>query len=778
MTLSIPFQLFRKEFRQLLPLLVSLVMLCIVLHVSLSVAANRGLAQSMRVLLFLGLPALFSVGAGPTLIGTEKESRTLTWLACLPIGRHRLIIGKLLTAHVGWLIAWLLSCLIYAIAESARDGRFEDLNGVISSSSLGLITWIMHSWYVLLVGLVLAWYCESVLLSLLLLIPLSSVPSVFVNLLPPSLHAVGEALTYCTLILVAVALSYQAGVWYLKAKPDSRSWSYRISRTQWHSRYAAFDLSPLAALMWQHVRQNWLLFSLIGVLIVACPWFCTDSHSPHYRPEIVELCFFAAALPASLLGLSSCYSDNYRRQVLFLVQRGVRPVRVWFSRHFVNLSLLACLLMLVLIARCITTVWKENASWHAAVSLELPTVIGPLSLLLLGVYAISAWLSQLIPSRLLSLLIIPIVSVTIGLAVLESVNRQLHFGLLFWFAVGGLLLISAYQSRRWSYQEFDRRYWIRHLVAMATFMAVLAGVNVTSSTFSALVFHGQQFPADILSTHQEIGAYREQLSAVGVRPRMENVAGLQLRTEDGDALDVASQIEVARAQLSKSTIPMAMSPDDYLLLVSHGTLARSQYVFFEDTARRQTAKNNYAAILPFASDLVVQLRESTPWYYQNWLEEIEIWLTFELRQPICRELLTREQRKLICQRLADSKQRDDARRRILALYDSQAFSSVGRLDVPFCTQRLTCLYWKLLETPAEQLNAKREKIYELTVYPPAYGQGDLGRFFVADNVDQYLFPLKQKWVWGGFVGNHWRAGWEQQAKELYAEFSSYEMEVR
>jgi hypothetical protein len=105
-----------KETRQLLPLLLILVGVCVVLIVCWSEFFSvRRIGNQVQYIPLI-LPALFAVGAAAVLVGQEKEQRTLGWLASLPIPPSRLIVVKFAAAIGGltlmWLLCWTLMFLI------------------------------------------------------------------------------------------------------------------------------------------------------------------------------------------------------------------------------------------------------------------------------------------------------------------------------------------------------------------------------------------------------------------------------------------------------------------------------------------------------------------------------------------------------------------------------------------------------------------------------------------------------------------------------------------
>ena len=112
-----------KEFRQLWPLIVMLAVIGLLFQV-LVLISDPSSTNLLRNLLFLGLPGLFAAGVGALLVGQERDSRTLHWMASLPILRQDIIRVKYFAAIVSLASVWIISFALYVVSNSvSRIGQ-------------------------------------------------------------------------------------------------------------------------------------------------------------------------------------------------------------------------------------------------------------------------------------------------------------------------------------------------------------------------------------------------------------------------------------------------------------------------------------------------------------------------------------------------------------------------------------------------------------------------------------------------------------------------------
>ncbi|MEO1526692.1 MAG: hypothetical protein AAFX06_14750 [Planctomycetota bacterium] len=174
-----------KEIRQLLPLAVLLlVVACLIIVLNAIVSSLLGsrrfaLPDEMLMLVF---PGLFATGAGPLLVGQERASRTLDWLALLPISSKRLITTKLLVGLSGLGVMWIAAAVMITFFSGTRGWHFGGPN-LYSGSLFSYPVWIAHSVFVLVAGFFVSWKIRSQFYSLVALVPIAFAPLVCTSVL-------------------------------------------------------------------------------------------------------------------------------------------------------------------------------------------------------------------------------------------------------------------------------------------------------------------------------------------------------------------------------------------------------------------------------------------------------------------------------------------------------------------------------------------------------------------------------------------------------------------
>ena len=84
-----------KEFKQILPLVITLVGIGILLQL-LGLLTAKYSPENFHGAIFVLIPSLLAVGIGPMLVSQEKELRTLSWIGSLPIQRKTIVLSKVI----------------------------------------------------------------------------------------------------------------------------------------------------------------------------------------------------------------------------------------------------------------------------------------------------------------------------------------------------------------------------------------------------------------------------------------------------------------------------------------------------------------------------------------------------------------------------------------------------------------------------------------------------------------------------------------------------------
>ena len=108
----------------------------------------------------------------------------------------------------------------------------------------------------------------------------------------------------------------------------------------------------------------------------------------------------------SWLGVLVFAGDGNSRRLRFLADRGVSPAKVWLARQLVGLSIVATATLVYALAQAIT-IWQSD-------HFPMPSV-AMYGLVLLAIYSVSQWVSQLLSMLGMSTVLAPGVGIDCSL---------------------------------------------------------------------------------------------------------------------------------------------------------------------------------------------------------------------------------------------------------------------------------------------------------------------------------------------------------------------------
>ena len=456
-------QLVWKEARQLVPLIAMLVLISIGLNCLSFMIRQSDSSSSLRMVALLGLPTLFAAGVGAMLVGQERETRTLQWMASLPVPGSLQAWIKLLVGALGLITMWGISVSLFAGSAYAVQGNFN-MNG----SGTELPFYLLHSVFLLVAGLACAWFFHNTLVGLLGLVAVT----VFITLVDSWIADVfGSAsdgirlmvqVAFCAVALVALRVaSYRA----------YRPQRVVRSRRQANETMSYFDqsfgyaniLTPRHALLWQFSKQNrWTLlaitalFALGGILLGYNSLFDYGIRDGNDANPVALGCFLIACCG---LGVIVFQGDSLHQRVRFLADRGVSPGMVWFSRHAIPFSLLMTFTIITAAIGFYSIVGTHDSSQDRRV----------MQFALLGVaayawviYAVSQWASQTLRSAIVSTIVCPIVAV-VPFAYGAFVVSECETPIVLLLASCVIPFIATYRTtQQWMELRVTKRFWIEH----------------------------------------------------------------------------------------------------------------------------------------------------------------------------------------------------------------------------------------------------------------------------------------------------------------------------
>jgi ABC-type transport system involved in multi-copper enzyme maturation permease subunit len=610
-TLSLK-HLWWKDIRQLLPLIAILVLIGSGLHLffALLFAMDRNLGHGSRaflhVMVGLGMPALFAVGAGALIVGQEREQRTLDWLRSLPIRTSDILLTKLAIGLLGLLTIWLLSFLL---ASSAF--LLQNLSYVNSASNdIQILPVVVNSFFLLAVGFTTAWLVRSAFISLLLVVPLAVLPmlatfthdsltfhsSSFYRT-NPSLLFITYSVLFCVVFTVWAWRQGERVLGVDVVKPSrsgllSAQSAARAAKLE--SIQAVTGVYP--ALLWQFARQNAIIIlGLTGLLITTL--LVLSFAMPNDR--VVIPASIGAILATSWLGQLVFHSDSIDRRHLFLASRGVPVWQVWLSRQMIPLAILSGAATLVLLFA------------------RLPIQAWALTVGMLVLYAASQFLCQFLRSPILGVIVSPLFGCFCAAYLLFGSTAT-------WLVLSTLVLFAGtyWQTRSWMDGRVSWRVAIHYLGWL------LLALSLPLAPWLTVLTNLQPLPRQEYQRLEELSRQ----------------ANADLRSPPGLALDVDPSKSTMQLVFDRfQAMPMGL-PDDPLLNSLPSELLRrrlrvEQAEQVANTAPPAGLLTEYHLAVDVAAESARRLRMATTLSHQVTADKLEIAILEELRQPQSAERL-------------------------------------------------------------------------------------------------------------------------------------------
>lgn len=625
-----------KELRQLWPLGACSVLIGIfffVLYQFNSAELDRPIVLRM---LIVGMPGLFAVGVGAMLVGQEKDQRTILWLSSLPVAKRDLVRIKLIASLFSLIVLWIISLLLASVFSGGEHWSAGDRLG--ESTLVDNVALSLHTFYLMLAGLALAWRFRSAFTALLCLVPAAFAPFVLAAALQQliaSTAARSDGALSSTFVVVAQLIciavvtpwGWRNAMRALEASNDGRG---RVSTVK---RLGALTLphSPASALLWQFAKQNTVALRAIVGLFAVAAFLAAVSKVDPYRHSSDQVFFgsgsaalaaFLVVLAISWLGALAFQSDMLQRRIRFLSDRGVSPVMTWLSRQAIPVCLVGIGLIVTLLLA--TRSLAASLGPNHGLTVELFQVILVATLFgALPIYTVSQWVGQLFTSPIIATITAPAIS--FGLATyLTFAASTIGTSFIILGVVAVLPLITTFVlTRRWMDCRFSLSYWLVHTATLVLFLLlpalplIYAGAtrpSISAATKQALAKELEtsrnswnvnpqvlslQLP-DLRNEEEElvpaVGAGMssdEDAQALGATPA-EMGASLEDTTEQTAALTtVASADDPKSAEMSESGVSMSSIGNESTksLKLEDLTIAQRKAYVFEILARHANSSD-------------------------------------------------------------------------------------------------------------------------------------------------------------------------------------------
>ncbi len=671
-----------KESRQLLPLLLILITVCLLLIVCWSgfFDSRRDAAVQIRYLPLI-LPSLFAVGAAAVLVGQEREQRTLGFLTSLPIPPSLLIRAKFAVAIVGLAVMWLLCWVLNILAGfSDTSHHYAWPPQAANSNAAGICLLHLHSVFILMCGFFTAWTFKNTFASLIAVVPLALVPFSVrggwyalreqiwgYRFIGPTGSTVTTMIVTIPAIAIVGWLGYRAAWRSLAPAEPPRTTTPAPARWLEGWRSGASIPVPetpyrfsLSSLVWQSVHHNRLILAgLVTMIGMGFVGLLVRSYSGIDQPEKVAVILFASAsaLGVCWLGVFAFTGDGGVRRLQFLAERGVSPTKVLTGRHLVGLSILSSLLMLY------TWCSYQLPDGENDTSLILPSAAA-VAIVVWVLYSVSQWTSQLVPMLATSAILAPVLSFFavywLGFAAVE-LDAPL------WLIVltGSLPMIATWLMMR-RFMDGSRRWPIWLTGAITVFLFGFLPVIPLAVDIARIPTMPAEVRASLLAEAKQLSrdrVVRLPVSLIDTRlsidPEIEfDAAWEQLESQSFHPID---RLLIPR---SDSRSPTHLSIDQNVVNFAL-SIATYEKVRFLSSPSDESAVDSLAEWITTLTTLARGLRASRALEDQGSADKIEIWLTQTLASPPVRALRDREFYLSAVDLISDASARSAARRRSL-----------------------------------------------------------------------------------------------------------------
>lgn len=647
--------LFKKELRQLMPLTIAVtsLSLLVVLMVELVPPALKSNVITSGYLLLL-MPSLFAVGAGAMSIGQEKETRTLNWLASLPLVPQTLIRTKAAAAVLILGCLWAIVFALNYLADRLHLPLQFQPNDDHPLKSQWAWHWVLHSTYLLCCGYLAAWRMQSAMAGLVLVPPLALIPTMvrFTSayaLNPghawdsaqydPSWHA--SVISVVTCIIAATLLMRRFALDSLSpamSKVSPNPYAAVAIPSDPRRRTTSSVPGPATALLWHFFRQNqWLYLSLLAACsLLAIISIATDDPDPQ-KPVFTVRTFtiIAVYVATSWMGVMVFQGDRARDRIRFLADRGVSPKLTWAIRHLLPLAFIALM------------TWCYVVFLHVQLSSDdfsqvLPVWIVLGSLLLF--YAYGQWFSQIAGNGVVSAIGAPVLGFVSTLFVVYSVGQVTVPYWTLSFALISPLLATFLMMQRWMDGRRQWPFWATHLGLIS--LAVLVPVG----WFTTMVSQVQGMPISIRKEFESstlVASVSRSPVYVSLIPTRESdewyVGGsnTEPRNEPSEqASDLQSRIDILKRltdQTNSDGSSISIDKEHLSIVMGEIELAKS---------RLRTDANDQAALKLFQQNFellnltAIGLRQATELIQQDHADAAEILLLAYMSQDATKQWLT------------------------------------------------------------------------------------------------------------------------------------------
>lgn len=624
-----------KELLQLAPLLTAVVGVSAVLGLmqwySPIHEAILERYQGRTEFIVLMLPLLFCVGAGPVMVGMERETRTLRWLQMMPISPRRIIATKAAVALAVFSILWVAAMLMTSWLGVDRpiSTRLSVSDANVDLNGVHWTVWWSRCIAILAASFFTAWKIRNPFGSLVALIGFLCVPSVIVWLLSAAgifeaerVHwneiTVTLVFVWGTTLCLAWA-AYRAGLGVMLPQNfDRQTMPNPITAIAklFSGQYSLEFHSPLAALTWQSARSMaavWCI--LVGLLLLTLVTdIYTRSTNAPWKSVYTTLAVSGAI--ASWIGVSVFQFSGSARSLRRISLIGHAPWRVYLARHLIPASILCTA---IAVYTLMATAAGGVVNQGMGVFEPLPSLL-QVTLAVGLIYCISQWISQCISVAAIAYFAAPLISLPIAaLLVLSTFFQSTPRIILFMVCP---LVMTGWMMRKYLSVSLS----VARKVFSAVVICGLFVLSIRTSSSDSLDLSRAEWARATTANGDWKDPEWSSYPLITSKWLRSDQAGVADST-DSDAFSVASSGDDSQVSLlfqngdkadGNPERPLSMDTDSAAILFSRLMLERNIY--------RSEGRNEFLESVRWTGHLVNGLRQSTRWLDQEIADRLELWL--------------------------------------------------------------------------------------------------------------------------------------------------------
>jgi len=700
-----------KEYRQLLPLIVMLAAIGMVMQLLFLLSTTPTYLSHPRHFVLVGLPGLFAAGVGALLVGQERDTRTLFWMASLPILRKDIIYIKFLAGAVGLLAVWLISFLLFLFSYVVSDGRFSFLPEL----DVGYSFW--YSVFLLVVGFATAWSFRSTFVGLLALVGIAMAFTVVSNVfLAPLTKDIYSTVAMILCIAAAVWLGWGAAQRALAPITPSRLTLQAFAGSSYFDR-AIVDRrriqSPWSALVWQFAVQNRaMLIGLVSLVVlpIAISFLALETR---YSPAdmirestslILGPSLMIMFVAISWIGVVTFQGDNVNQRIRFLSDRGISPKVVWMTRQILPLGLMVLVVLFAMIFAVAWTFMTQKTSFI----FDVGSFVLLATCFMWTIYSVTQWMSQIVRSPVITAILAPVVAClpfAYGSFLLEILETPIWV-----LAITTCLpMIATYRmTRYWMDARMGKRFWMEHCgwLAVAVLLPTLPFLVVFCTYPTMPSSERTKFFADVAkyrasfrpAVEISLLARQEPPSKITIGDEEAASLGFANNADTGESATATDEPVFATMSLSgmigdyeaQSKIPYgatiteerelqfkhielqlsranSATPLNYspalVWLMGDAILVRMR---MQDDGQNEVLLNRYRRSIRLVLQMTYGIRLNPTLNMQQAADRNEAWLVREIQASGTKEMMGAELRDAVVTQLRDKAGRQKARYRALA----------------------------------------------------------------------------------------------------------------